>query len=346
MLRVVADANVLVSAALARSPQAPSALTLDAALDSRLELVTAPHLLQEIAAVLARPRLQKCITTAEALRFVTDLAAQTKLIADAPGPHPAVCRDPHDDYLVALATTSGADALVTGDRDLLALDPQQLAIEIIAAGGCPAAGHVPAARRRDRCAGPGSPSSSCSPATRPAAKNHLPRRQERRLRTPIRPVRRPRRRAQLLGRDTLHDALVVSQGRHHGDQQPGGASSGAVAEHRLEQLRVDLALPPRPVSANASATVLARPRPRAASSRTTRPRRSSPSRASRNRLLANPARPATAGVPGRARFSRSAKLASENATSRSPQDRSSRASATAIVSRLIGAASETVSTGQ
>ena len=52
MLRVVADANVLVSAALARSPQAPSALTLDAALDSRLELVTAPHLLQEIAAVL------------------------------------------------------------------------------------------------------------------------------------------------------------------------------------------------------------------------------------------------------------------------------------------------------
>ena len=32
-MRVVADANVLVSAALSRSPQAPSALTLDAALD-------------------------------------------------------------------------------------------------------------------------------------------------------------------------------------------------------------------------------------------------------------------------------------------------------------------------
>lgn len=106
-------------------------LTLDAALDGRLELITSPHLLQEIAAVLARPRLQKYVTTAEALRFVTDLAAQTKLIADPPGPHPAVCRDPHDDYLVALPTTSGADALVTGDRDLLAIDPQQLAIEII-----------------------------------------------------------------------------------------------------------------------------------------------------------------------------------------------------------------------
>jgi predicted nucleic acid-binding protein len=55
-MRVVADANVLVSAALARSPQAPSVLTLDAALDGRLELIISPQLLREIAMVLARPR--------------------------------------------------------------------------------------------------------------------------------------------------------------------------------------------------------------------------------------------------------------------------------------------------
>jgi len=47
MLRVVADANVLISAALARSAQAPSVLTLDAALDGRIELITSPLLLQE-----------------------------------------------------------------------------------------------------------------------------------------------------------------------------------------------------------------------------------------------------------------------------------------------------------
>ncbi|HEU0316477.1 MAG TPA: PIN domain-containing protein [Solirubrobacteraceae bacterium] len=58
MLRVVADANVLISAALARSPEAPSVLTLDAALDGRVELITSPLLLREIASVLARPRLQ------------------------------------------------------------------------------------------------------------------------------------------------------------------------------------------------------------------------------------------------------------------------------------------------
>jgi len=83
MLRVVADANVLISAALARSPNAPFVLILDAALDSRLELITSPMLLREIASVLARPRLRKYLTTDEALRFVADLAGQTTLLADS-----------------------------------------------------------------------------------------------------------------------------------------------------------------------------------------------------------------------------------------------------------------------
>jgi putative PIN family toxin of toxin-antitoxin system len=131
MLRVVADANVLVSAALARSPQAPSVLTLDAALDGRIELVTSPLLLQEIAMVLVRPRLRKYLSTNEATRFLADLAAQTILLADPPDPHPAVCRDPRDDYLVALATARGAEAIVTGDLDLLAINPDQLSFEVL-----------------------------------------------------------------------------------------------------------------------------------------------------------------------------------------------------------------------
>jgi uncharacterized protein len=39
-----------------------------------------------------------------------------------PPPHPAVCRVPDDDYLVALARAARVDALVTGDRDLLVLE--------------------------------------------------------------------------------------------------------------------------------------------------------------------------------------------------------------------------------
>ena len=130
-MRVVADANVVVSAALARSPQAPSVLTLDAALDGRLELIISPQLLREIATVLARPRLRRYLSSEEALRFISDLAAQTTLVADQPDPPPAMCRDSDDDYLVALATATGADAIVTGDLDLLAVDPNHLSFEVV-----------------------------------------------------------------------------------------------------------------------------------------------------------------------------------------------------------------------
>jgi predicted nucleic acid-binding protein len=80
MLRVVADANVLISAAPARSANAASVQTLDAALDGRLELVTSPLLLRELASVLARPRLRNYLTTDQAHRFLTDLAGQSTLL--------------------------------------------------------------------------------------------------------------------------------------------------------------------------------------------------------------------------------------------------------------------------
>ena len=130
-MRVVADANVLVSAALERSPEAPSVMALDAALDGRLELVTSPKLLAEVADVLGRPRLRRYVSTDEATRYVDDLAALTVHLNDPPEPHAAVCRDPRDDYLVALAQSSGAEAVVTGDLDLLAIDPNEFGIDIL-----------------------------------------------------------------------------------------------------------------------------------------------------------------------------------------------------------------------
>jgi uncharacterized protein len=88
-------------------------------------------LLREVTMVLARPRLQKYVPPDEATRFVADLAAQTTLVVDAPVPHPTVCRDPRDDYLVALAQTNAVEAIISGDLDLLAIDPGRLAVEII-----------------------------------------------------------------------------------------------------------------------------------------------------------------------------------------------------------------------
>ncbi|MGO9902855.1 MAG: putative toxin-antitoxin system toxin component, PIN family [Solirubrobacteraceae bacterium] len=76
----------------------------------------------EISLILARPRLRKYFQADEPRRFLGDLAAQTILLPDPAQPYRRVCRDPNDDYLVALAIKARAMAIVTGDRDLLAID--------------------------------------------------------------------------------------------------------------------------------------------------------------------------------------------------------------------------------
>lgn len=58
MIRVLADANVLISGALARDLRAPSVLIFEAALDGRVGLVSSPGLLGEVADDL-RPHVQR-----------------------------------------------------------------------------------------------------------------------------------------------------------------------------------------------------------------------------------------------------------------------------------------------
>lgn len=56
--------------------------------------------------------------TTEADAFVSMLTAVATILADPASP-PAIVRDSGDDFLVALANGANAEAIVTGDRDLL-----------------------------------------------------------------------------------------------------------------------------------------------------------------------------------------------------------------------------------
>ena len=128
MIRVVLDANVLVSATLARKPAARSLRAFDALLDERLEVVGCPALLGEVARGHG-PRSAAALSLIEgARRSVADLAGVMTLAADALPPYPAVCRDPGDDYLVALARAVLVDALLTRDRDLLEVEDIGVAV--------------------------------------------------------------------------------------------------------------------------------------------------------------------------------------------------------------------------
>ena len=135
MIRVVLDTNLLVSYLVTHRP--PIATLLDEHLAREdIALVTAPALLEELDRVLRYPRLQRYYTDAARTRFVALIAAVSEVV-ELPEPLPRICRDPDDDLVIACAVVSQADAIVTGDQDLLALEqvgdiPIRTAADLIA----------------------------------------------------------------------------------------------------------------------------------------------------------------------------------------------------------------------
>lgn len=119
LVQVVVDPNVLVSAAV--SPSGVCARLLAKLLDSPLEIVASPLLLDEVERVLRRPRFDHL---APALRssYVAFLHRSARIEEDpAPTGGSLVAADPGDDYLVLLTLAGDRRLLVTGDRHLFDL---------------------------------------------------------------------------------------------------------------------------------------------------------------------------------------------------------------------------------
>ena len=122
--RGVFDNNVLVSAALLAGVPRQA---FDKLLDNGTVLVSVPVLL-ELAEVLNREKFDKYVTHDERMRFMVGFLKVAEMIET--GETIAVCRDPKDDKLLELAVSGNADFLVTGDKDLLVLNPFR-GVEII-----------------------------------------------------------------------------------------------------------------------------------------------------------------------------------------------------------------------
>src|SRR5512145_1119292 len=118
-LRVVFDTNLLVSYLIVHRP--PLATLIDDHLaQGRFILITAHELLAELARVLRYPRLQRYYDDATRDRFVALIAALSEVVV-LPENIPPISRDSDDDRVIACAVVSHADAIVSGDKDLLAL---------------------------------------------------------------------------------------------------------------------------------------------------------------------------------------------------------------------------------
>ena len=116
--RVVIDTNVLVSRLLL-----PDSIPAQAARKARQKgrLLVSEATMYELADVLSRRKLDRYITVEDRKQFLRELRRVTELI-------PIIqlvreCRDPQDDKFLELALNGRADVIITGDADLLALNP-------------------------------------------------------------------------------------------------------------------------------------------------------------------------------------------------------------------------------
>lgn len=99
------------------NPYGAPARVIQAVVARKVTAVVSQHLLDELAAVLVRPKFRRWVAVVDALAFVEALRNHSDL-RDAPGPPSQAVRDPNDTYLVALAEAADA-VIVTGDDDLL-----------------------------------------------------------------------------------------------------------------------------------------------------------------------------------------------------------------------------------
>ncbi len=116
-MRVVLDANVLVSAAISDGPS--HRIVQGWLRDQTFELVVCDRLLGEVRSVLTeRPRMRKWMSIEAAGLYVDTLATMADVRPD-PAPGPTLTRDPDDDYVIHLARAQNAEVIVSGDADLL-----------------------------------------------------------------------------------------------------------------------------------------------------------------------------------------------------------------------------------
>jgi putative PIN family toxin of toxin-antitoxin system len=118
--RVVLDTNALISRLLSR--RSVPAQAVDLAI-TRHRILASEATLMELAEILSRAKFDPYLTIVERQDFLRQfdrIAERIEVLRTI-----RACRDPKDDKFLELAVEGAADIVVTGDGDLLALNPFQ-----------------------------------------------------------------------------------------------------------------------------------------------------------------------------------------------------------------------------
>jgi putative PIN family toxin of toxin-antitoxin system len=113
MYKVVIDSNIWISFLIGKRIR----LLVQHIRNEQIRIVTCEEQLQELSIAFRKPKLQKYFQANQIATFFAFLKGVSIIV-----PITAItplCRDPKDDYLLALSIASEAHYLVTGDADLL-----------------------------------------------------------------------------------------------------------------------------------------------------------------------------------------------------------------------------------
>jgi len=118
--RVVIDTNALVSRLLI--PKSVPGQAVRKAIDSA-DVLVSEATMNELAEVLSRRKFDQFISMDDRQQFIRLLARIVELVPMVY--QVRVCRDPRDDRMLEVAVNGTAGLIITGDRDLLVLNPFQ-----------------------------------------------------------------------------------------------------------------------------------------------------------------------------------------------------------------------------
>ena len=114
-IKAIIDTNLWISFLIGKQLRSLKPLLVE----QTIQPILSEQLLQEIALVTQRPKLQKYFPQSKVNELI-DFLKIIGLLIDIRS-EVSLCRDEKDNYLLALAKDSQADFLVTGDKDLLVL---------------------------------------------------------------------------------------------------------------------------------------------------------------------------------------------------------------------------------
>jgi len=116
-MKVVIDTNIWISYLLGSLLQGMD----EKILSKEIKVVVSEEMLKQLSEVASRPKF-KNIFTAKRIKELFSLLDSYAIVV-SPSQKVNVCRDGKDNFLLEVALEGEADYLVTGDEDLLVLDP-------------------------------------------------------------------------------------------------------------------------------------------------------------------------------------------------------------------------------